>query len=87
MEFPSPKIKKFFILYKKKNFFFFGKKPTPRKFIIFWEMELSGPKIKNFLLFSQKKLFLYFLIFSYILASSLKKIQEGTLKFFLYFGK
>ena len=41
MELSSPRLK---------NLLYFLKK----KFLIFWEIELTGPKIKSFLLFSQK---------------------------------
>ena len=52
-----------------KNFLYFRKelsgleklkKITLKKFLIFWEMELSSLKIKNFLIFFQIKNLLYF---------------------------
>ena len=36
------------------------KNPPRKKFLIFWEMELSDLKIEKFLIFSQKKAFLIF---------------------------
>ena len=36
------------------------KKPTLKKFLIFWKMELCSPKIKKVLMFSLKKVFLIF---------------------------
>ena len=36
------------------------KNPPPKKFLVFWEMELSGSNIIFFVIFSQKKAFLIF---------------------------